>query len=178
MKILALSGSLRENSSNSTLLNILKSLDPVGIQIYAGIGSLPFFSPERDEGDISPEVIDLRNQLQSCDGVILSTPEYAFGMPGVLKNALDWLVSSGSLYQKPTVALSASPSMGGGDKALTNLFQVLEAQGAKVLLNLSQPFPKIYKRIAKDGTVLDPSLNIELQEKLKHMQAEIESKNQ
>jgi NAD(P)H-dependent FMN reductase len=97
MRILGIAGSLRENSSNGTLLKIIASIrDPaVEFEIYRGLGGLPFF-----------------------------TPEYAFGMPGVLKNALDWTVSSGEFDKKP---VAASPTYGGGDKAHASLLLVLGA---------------------------------------------------
>ena len=79
-----------------------------------------------------PSVADFRARLDAAGGVLICTPEYAYGMPGVLKNALDWLVSSGSLYRKPVAALSASPSDLGGDRALAWLRQTLAAQGAVV----------------------------------------------
>src|SRR4051812_37177157 len=102
MKILGISGSLREKSSNTTLLKIIQSIpDPeIEFEIYSGLGSLPFFSPERDDADASEEVKAFRSLLKRSDGIVLSTPEYAFGMPGVLKNALDWTVSSGEFDKK------------------------------------------------------------------------------
>ena len=67
-----------------------------------------------------------------ADGVIFSTPEYAFGVPGVLKNALDWVVSSGELNEKPVAAISASPLYSGGDKALASLLLTLTALGTNM----------------------------------------------
>jgi len=74
--------------------------------VYDGIGNLPHFNPELDKEPahkepVPPAVSDFRSQLNSSAGVVISTPEYANGIPGALKNALDWLVASGELYEKP-----------------------------------------------------------------------------
>lgn len=163
VKILAISGSLKEKSSNSWLLKVLRDGDPDSVVLEAGIGGLPFFSPDRDGGEGPGPVADFRSRVRSCDGLVFCTPEYAFAMPGVLKNALDWLVSSGDLYRKPTLALSASPSVEGGRKALDNLLLVLEAQGANILRESSRPIPMVYRRLSPEGAILDPSLPGELQ---------------
>jgi NAD(P)H-dependent FMN reductase len=160
MKILGISGSLRESSSNTTLLKILRSIPnaEVEFELYDGLGRLPFFSPERDDADVSEEVREFRTRLKRCDGIILSTPEYAFGMPGVLKNALDWTVSSGEFDKKPVAVLSASPTALGGDKAHAALLLVLSALSANVVERASFPIPMIYKRISKAGEIVDPGI--------------------
>jgi NAD(P)H-dependent FMN reductase len=160
MKILGISGSLRESSSNTTLLKIIRSLPKpdVEFELYDGLGRLPFFSPERDDADVSEEVREFRSRLKRSDGIILSTPEYAFGMPGVLKNALDWTVSSGEFDRKPVAVLSASPTALGGDKAHAALLLVLSALSAKVVEKASFPIPMIYKRISKSGEIVDPAI--------------------
>ena len=79
------------------------------IRVYEGLATHPHYSPELDTPDVPEAVQDWRRRLASADGVAICTPEYAFGMPGSLKNALDWVVSSGELLRKPVAALSASP---------------------------------------------------------------------
>ena len=74
-----------------------------------GIGNLPHFNPELDKEPVPPAVADFRSKLNSSAGVVISTPEYAHGVPGALKNALDWLVASGELYEKPVALFSPSP---------------------------------------------------------------------
>ena len=81
----------------------------VELMVYDRLGSLPHFNPELDKQPPPLEVSDFRFQLNSSAGVIISTPEYAHGVPGVLKNALDWLVTSGELYEKPVALFSPSP---------------------------------------------------------------------
>ena len=109
--ILGISGSLRAKSSNTTLLraaaNLASSRD-MSITVYGALGELPHFNPDL-EGTEPPSVIKFRDELQNCDGVLISSPEYAHGVPGVLKNALDWIVGSGELVDKPVALLNASP---------------------------------------------------------------------
>src|SRR5512134_528071 len=117
MKILALSGSLRAGSSNARLLRAAAAVAPPGMAFtfYEALGSLPHFNPDLDgEGATPPPAVAaFRRALGAADGVVISSPEYAHGVPGSLKNALDWLVSSGELTDKPLALLTASP--GGGE---------------------------------------------------------------
>jgi NAD(P)H-dependent FMN reductase len=101
MKIVAISGSLRAHSSNAALLGAAAVVAPPGVEldVYEGLSSLPLFNPDFDEEGMTPPppVAELRARLADADGVMLCSPEYAHGMPGALKNALDWLVSVGAL---------------------------------------------------------------------------------
>jgi chromate reductase len=108
--ILAISGSLRAGSSNTTLLRAAALLAPEGVTItlYTSLGDIPPFNPDLDNADI-PAVADFRAQLKSADGVLICSPEYAHGVSGVMKNALDWVVGSGELSEKPVALLSAAP---------------------------------------------------------------------
>ena len=99
------------------------------VDVAEVLAELPIFVPDRPPG---PAVTALRARLAAADAVVICTPEYAYGMPGALKNALDWLVGSGELYRRPVAALSASPSERGGDRALASLRQTLQALGAVV----------------------------------------------
>src|SRR4051812_45729397 len=96
LHLLAISGSLRAASSNTTVLQALAALasDGVMITLYNQLDSLPYFTPDLDRGGATPpaSVANLRAQVGRADGIIICSPEYAHGVPGVLKNALDWLV--------------------------------------------------------------------------------------
>lgn len=128
IKILALVGSLRATSSNHVVVKHLARLvpDEVDFQVYDGMGKLPLFD---DSETTPPAVQDLRDQLSAADGVLICTPEYAFGVPGALKNALDWTVSSAELVNKPVALITAST---GGEKAHAALLYILEALSARV----------------------------------------------
>lgn len=163
LRLLALSGSLRAASSNTALLHALAALAPPGVEVdvFEGLGDLPFFDPglDLDPNDYrapSP-VLRLRERIASADGLIFCTPEYAFGMPGVLKNALDWVVSMGVIEGKPVMALAASPSNTGGDKAHQGLLWVLTALNTRILPEASFPLPRVRQRLGTGGEIADPA---------------------
>jgi chromate reductase, NAD(P)H dehydrogenase (quinone) len=160
MRILAISGSLRASSTTTALLRAAAALAPdnMVISIYQGLADLPHFSPDLD-GDHSPApIVELRNQLRAADGVLICTPEYAYGMPGSLKNALDWTVSSGEFAFKPVAAISSSPSSMGGEKALASLLLTLTAEAASIVEGgtLSVPFVRTKLNAINEGT--DPEM--------------------
>lgn len=157
MKILAISGSLRPQSANTAILQAVVKLATadVDITIYDGTGNLPHFNPDRDDG-FAP-VIDWRTHLQAADGVIFCTPEYAHGVPGVLKNALDWIVSSGEFMYKPTAVISASPSPDGGDKANASLVQTLRVMMADIPSGATLSIPAISAKLDDKGKLTDPA---------------------
>jgi len=130
MQILAISGSLRAASANTTLLKAAADLVPedVTLNVYDGLGDLPPFNPDVDKDPPHPAVAEFRFQLRQSAGVIFSTPEYAHGVPGVLKNALDWVVASGELYNKPVALFSASPRAGYAQASLVETLTVMSAR--------------------------------------------------
>jgi len=151
IKILVISGSLRQDSSNSRVINQIASLVPENIEfnIYKGLGKLPHFDGE--EGYV---IIDKwRKQIQESDGILICTPEYAFGVPGTLKNALDWTVSSGDFYDKPVALITASSV---GDKGHASLLQTLTAVTAKMNDDTKLLIPFIRSKFNEKGE-LDPS---------------------
>ncbi|MHA6642402.1 NADPH-dependent FMN reductase [Mesorhizobium sp. A623] len=110
LNILAISGSLRAASTNSALVAALAAVvQPFcRIHIHDGLGRLPIFNPD-DEGSRTPdEATLLIDAVTRSDGIILSCPEYAHGVPGGLKNALDWLVSRDAAVGKPAMLVHAS----------------------------------------------------------------------
>lgn len=112
VRILAISGSLRAASSNGALLDAAARLAPEGARVerFAGVGDLPHFNPDLDGEAPPPAVAAWRGALRSCDAILLSSPEYVHGVPGSLKNALDWIVSSGEISGKPLALINTSRS--------------------------------------------------------------------
>ena len=157
MRIQAISGSLRASSTNTTLVRAIMQLAPENMEIilYEGLADLPHFSPDLDGDEPPVAVHTLRKSLQGSDGVLICTPEYAFGVPGVLKNALDWTVSSGEFWGKPVVAISASPLWGGGDKAHASLLLTLTALGANVPERGKLMIPTVNKKLNANGDIVD-----------------------
>jgi len=132
MQILAISGSLRGGSSNTALLLAAAALAPTGLNVmlYENLAGLPHFNPDLDQEPFPAAVTDFRAQLRKSAGVIISCPEYAHGVPGVLKNALDWLVASGELFEKPVALFNASPR---GTYALASLTETLTVMTARLV---------------------------------------------
>lgn len=164
--ILAISGSLRSTSSNTNILKACALSAPADVKItlYEGLDKLPYFSPELDtETSVPPATVkDFREQLKYADAVIFCTPEYAFGIPGVLKNALDWIVSSGEFYDKPTAVISASPMATGGDKAHASLVQTLSVMSAVIAEDSKLIIPIVRTKMDAAGMVTDKALEASL----------------
>ena len=160
MNILAVSGSLRAASANTSILRAIAAVLPEGISysIWDGPGTLPHFSPDMDFDQSPDAVLSFRMLLQASDAVIICTPEYAFGMPGVLKNALDWVVSSGELNQKPVATISASPLPTGGSKAHAWLNQTLTALGARQMDEAKLSVAAVKGKLNAQGEVTDAPL--------------------
>lgn len=162
IRLLGISGSLRNSSANSTILRAIGQLLPtdVDFEIFQGLDLLPHFSPERNE---TPDVTAFKKKLANANGVIICTPEYAFGVPGVLKNALDWTVSTGDFNEKPVAVISASPLNSGGDKALASLLLTLTALGTNKNDNSSLSIPNVKTKLNSDGELTDDSTRLLLQ---------------
>ena len=132
MRILTISGSLRAASSNTSVLEALALLAPPGVAVtrYDGLGALPHFNPDDDVAPLPPAVADWRAKVAAADGLLISSPEYARGIPGSLKNALDWLVSGPEHPGKPIAFFHAS-ERGVASQAALRL--VLETMGTRIV---------------------------------------------
>jgi chromate reductase, NAD(P)H dehydrogenase (quinone) len=162
--ILGISGSLRADSTNTAILRYFGDCLPTGIsfKIFEGLDQIPHFSPGIAE---TSAIVNWKSALRAANAIVICTPEYAFGVPGTLKNALDWTVATGDLNDKPVIAISASPLSSGGDKALASLLLTLTALGARKNEDSFLSIPNIKTKIGPDGQVLDSSLLPALQTK-------------
>ena len=154
IKILAISGSLRTSSSNTKILKLIERLVPENVEfnIYPGLSGIPHF----DDADNVPAAVSVwRKELREADAVLICTPEYAFGVPGTLKNALDWTVSSGELVNKPLALITAST---GGDKAHAAFLQIFTALSAKIPEGGSLLIPFIRSKINAAGEIPDAAV--------------------
>lgn len=142
-KVIAISGSTREKSINHSLIKALASLvdQSIAMTIYNGIGNLPQFNPDHDNEQVDPVVTDFRQQLDCADGVLICTPEYAHGVPGALKNAIDWTISSSQFPHKPTLLITASTGGHYGHRALLETLIAIEAKNIEKL-QMVIPFAK------------------------------------
>lgn len=180
MDLLALSGSLRSESSNTALLRAMQALAPEGLRItlYEGLAGLPPFDPGLEPEEAPEPVQAFRAQLRAAQGVIICTPEYAHGMPGMLKNALEWTVASGEFVAKPVAALSSSPAASGGEKALAWLTQTLGVMSARIVPEISQPIPFGRSRVKANGEIVDPGLEETLRKILDGLARAVEARIQ
>ncbi len=159
-KIVAVCGSIRGVSTNLDILKFIGKLlaKDADFTIYDGLADLPPFNPDFDVESTNYQnagVDKWRKLLRAADGVIFCTPEYAHGVPGVLKNALDWVVSSGELVDKPTLVITASPSEFGGEKAMASLLQTLRVMTAKIAENGALMIPFVKKKLDENGDISD-----------------------
>jgi len=159
IRILAISGSLRSASANTAVLRAAIALAPgdLAIALYDGLAELPHFNPDHDGAGTPSSVADFRRQLATADGIIISSPEYAHGVPGVLKNALDWLVRSGEFVDKPVALISASSR---ATWAMASLTETLTVMSAKLIEDACIVLPLSTNRI--DETTLVASSEISL----------------
>lgn len=130
--ILALNGSLRAASSNHLVLEHLRAAASQTVAMGPPLDALPHFNPDLDIEPAPPSVQTLRTQIAAADALVICTPEYTFSIPGSLKNALDWLVSSGSLYGKRVAVVATSTSR--AEKVLAALGDVLRAHQAVLVV--------------------------------------------
>jgi NAD(P)H-dependent FMN reductase len=140
-------------------------------EAYEGLASLPHFNPEDDEDGrpLPPPVGELRARAIAAEGWVISSPEYAHGVPGSLKNALDWLVSCPELPGKPVLLLNASAA--GGDFAQASLAEILRTMSLEVLEeSLTRPF--LPRKLQESG-VLEPGAARMLREALEALAAAV-----
>lgn len=163
LNILAISGSIKSTSVNTDTIKAIAKLVPenVTVKLYEGLDKLPYFNPEITEE--LAEVARFRNAVADADAVLISTPEYAFGVPGVLKNALDWLVGSGELNTKPVATISVSTLGTGGANALASLRLTLGALGSATDDDTCLSIGAVKSKMDNTSEITDSKTALELQ---------------
>jgi len=152
LRILAISGSLRVRSSNTSLLRLAAEVAPDDMRLvmYDGLASLPHFNPDDDVDTPPASVVDLRARVGEADGLLFCSPEYAHGVPGSLKNALDWLVASVELPHKPVASLNASPW---ATHAQASLIETLTVMTTRIVHEACATIPVARGDIGPEGTI-------------------------
>lgn len=156
-RVLALSGSLRAASTNTAVLQALAWLAPAGVEVtlFGGLRSVPPFDPDQD-GPVPPgPVADLRGAVAAADALVISSPEYARGVAGSLKNALDWLVSGPELPGKRIALLNTSPRAVHADAALR---LTLETMAGHLVQEACVTLPLLGRGLDAAGIAADPAL--------------------
>jgi len=157
--ILAISGSLRAGSLNTEVLRACAIVAPPSVRVtmFEGLASLPHFSPDLDEeGSVLPtEVEGFRHQVGEADAVLISSPEYAHGVPGSLKNALDWLVSASEMVYKPVGLLNISPR---SRHAYASLVEILGTMSTLLVPGALLELPLTRSMVTADSMAANPEI--------------------
>ena len=129
LSAVSICGSLRKGSYNAGLQRVLPELAPAGLKISAlsGIGDMPLYNADVQAEGFPKSVTDLADAIRKADGLIFCSPEYNYSIPGVLKNAIDWLsrLKDQPFAGKPVLLLSASQGLLGGARMQYHLRQVM-----------------------------------------------------
>jgi chromate reductase, NAD(P)H dehydrogenase (quinone) len=167
IRILAISGSLRRASTNTAALEALARLAPEGVKVlvYGDLATLPPFNPDDDiEDKPKPEPVEtLRTLVDASDALVIAVPEYAHGLPGALKNALDWLVASETFAGKPTALVNTSPR---AFHAQASLREILSTMAARLIPEAFASVSLTGKAITADDILADAACARRLSESL------------
>ena len=155
LKLLALSGSLRTGSYNTAAIKALRDLAPADIDITIGsIGELPLFNVDHENDDIAALAL-LKSALSVSSGLIISSPEYAHGISGPLKNTLDWLVSGEEFPSMPVMLINTSPRAFHAQEALK---EVLTTMSANIIEAASVSIPLLGSELDDRGILANLEL--------------------
>ncbi|MFF2043187.1 NADPH-dependent FMN reductase [Kitasatospora sp. NPDC058170] len=183
-RILAISGSLRADSHNTQLLRAARKFNPGGqeIEIYEGLRDIPPYDQDLDTPEKRPAVVnDLRRRVLAADGLLIATPEFNYSIPGVLKNALDWLSTDWTrteglpLHRKPTAILGAAPTNFGTVRAQLALRQVFVWTESDIVVKPEVIVFRSHERFDAEGNLTDETTIGLLQDLLKALQAKIDA---
>jgi chromate reductase len=163
IRVLAISGSLRAHSSNTEVLRAASLLAPRGVHValFTALGAVPLFNPDMDAEGMAPPpaVAGFRRLVAEADALLISTPEYAHGVPGALKNALDWLVSFPDVLFKPVAVLNSAPRSW---HAFASLTETLDTMSMTVVASASTSVPVSDRTLTAEGLRQDPDFVIAL----------------
>jgi len=153
VRVLLVAGSLQRKSANRALLELLAEMrDDVTFVTALPLGEVPYYDSDLESAPPAA-VTRWRDQLRTADAIVIASPEYGHGMSGVLKNALDWIVRSGELQEKPVAATCAAQGKGRGLLGIASLVQTLRAIDARVVWSSPVEVPR--NSIGPDGRIDD-----------------------
>jgi chromate reductase, NAD(P)H dehydrogenase (quinone) len=157
IQFFGISGSLRRASSNTALLRAAALLAPEGVEVevYGGLGDLPHFNPDLEAAE-PPAVTNFRARVRRADGLLISCPEYAHGVPGVLKNALDWLVGGEEFIDKPVALFNASSR---ATYAQASLSETITAMSGRLVSEASVTLPLLGKTLGEADIAAHPEMS-------------------
>ncbi len=164
VRILLVSGSNRDGSTNAAVLRTAVAVAPDGVEtvLYRGIGALPLFNPDDDREGVpaDPRVAEMRRGVAASDAVLFCTPEYAGAMPAALKNLLEWTIGDAGTYQKPVAWINAAGAAAptGAADAHESLRKVLGYAGADIVEDACARIPVERSLVGPDGQVTDAAV--------------------
>lgn len=160
--VIAICGSTKAASTNLSLIKAITALakDHFDITLFDGLTDIPHFNPDLDTETPPATVTNFRQALRNADGILICTPEYAMGVPGTLKNAIDWTVSSMEFSHKPVVLITASSLGQKGHASLLETLKVIEAS----MVPETQLLISFIKTKVKDDTIVDESVKAKVLE--------------
>ena len=177
MRVLAISGSLRDASSNTALLRALREEAPEGVEVelWRGLKEIPPYDQDDDVIPAPPAVDAFRSLIREVDAVFFATPEYNSSVPGALKNALDWAsrpLATNSFRNKPVAVIGSSAGAFGGVWAAAELRKVLGAMGARVT-EVELAVGHAAEKFDAEGRLVDDEVRDGLREALELLLAEV-----
>ncbi|TGM38023.1 NADPH-dependent FMN reductase [Leptospira biflexa] len=165
-KLLAISGGISPTSYNQKILQYIKHRfsSHCELILFHEIDQFPFFVSGLSDEKIPEIVKHFLREVENADGVIICSPEYVFSIPGVLKNALEWVVSSVVFTDKP-VALITAASV--GEKAHESLLLVLKTIGAQLSENTNLLVSGVKGKVSLDGQITDRPTELAINQLMK-----------
>jgi len=167
IKLAAISGSLRAASANTAVLRTLQDLMPADVEMnLLPLDGLPLYNQDLDGPTPLPEVAAFKSAIAAADGLVICTPEYNFGIPGVLKNALDWAsrpAFASPLKHKPVLIMSCSPAFTGGARAQAQLRETLAGTLSRVVVRPPVVIAGVNAKIDKGRLVDEVNLKFALE---------------
>lgn len=169
IKILAITGSTRNNSSNFRILNYISNHlnNEFDVEIFENLAELPHFNPDLDTENPPQEIISFRNKIEQSNGVLICTPEYVFSLPGSLKNALEWCVSTTIFSNKEVGLITASAS---GEMAHEQLLLIMKTLEAKFDDNTQLLIQGVRGKINAEGEIIGEETKEALQNFIKNFE--------
>jgi len=168
-KVLVICGSTRQESSNLHIIKAIKKMaeHQFVVQIFEELDTLPHFNPDLDKDPLDINVVKWRQILTEIDGILICTPEYVFSLPGTLKNALEWLVSTTILSKKPTALITAS---GQGVKAHEQLLLIMKTIEARFTEDTQLHISGIRAKVDQHGILIDGDTMVRITHLINHFE--------
>lgn len=173
-KIFAISGSTKSGSSNASVLEfIAKEYENLfDVEIDKGVDKLPHFNPDLDNENVQEEVRIFRNNIAEADAVIICTPEYVFSLPGCLKNAIEWTVSTTVFSNKPVAIIVAAAS---GEMAFESLDLIMNTIEAKVAEGSKLLIKGVKGKIDRNGEIVDQDVVKKIESLIRSLDSSIQT---